>query len=107
MTNLFSKTQSAALALAVGIAGAVLITAPSAQADVAITSGNNPQPGEELVTYGTPQSGTTITGTTNQSNTAVQITSTQILETVGLGTASIEAAPPATSITGDVTAASS
>src|SRR4051812_39859256 len=106
MTNLFSKTQSAALALAVGIAGAVLITAPSAHATVTITPGVSVEPGEEVITFGTAQSGTTLTGTTDLSSTAVQFTSTQALEAVA-GSGELNAALPATSITGDITAASS
>src|SRR3954449_3113044 len=103
MTKPVWKTQSAALALALGIAGVVLITAPSAQATVIFTSGNNPQPGEENVLFGSSQTGTTITGATNQSNTGVQFTSTQNLQTGGIGQAFLEAVAPATFITGNVT----
>src|SRR3954447_14739580 len=103
MTNLISKTQSAALALALGIAGAVLITAPSAQATVIFTAGNNPQPNEEITQFGSQQTGTTLTGNTNQSNTLVQFTSTQTLQTGGIGASFLEAASPENTITGNIT----
>jgi PEP-CTERM motif-containing protein len=75
----------------------------AAQATVIFTPGNNPQPGEENVLFGSQQTGTTITGATNQSGTAVQFTSTQSLTTGGQGQAFLEATSPATTITGAVT----
>jgi hypothetical protein len=104
MTRPLPKTQSVALALAMGIAGTVLITTPSAQATVIFTQGNHPQqPGEENILFGSSQTGTTITGSTNQSHTSVQFTSTQTLQTGGVGQAFLEAVAPDTVITGTVT----
>ena len=75
----------------------------AAQATVIFTPGNNPQPGEENVLFGSQQTGTTITGSTNQTGTAVQFTSTQSLTTGGQGQAFLQATSPATTITGAVT----
>jgi len=98
----YLRKSSAVAALAM-VAGAVLVTAPGAQATVIFTQGNNPQPNEENVLFGSSQTGTTITGATNQSNTGVQFTSTQNLQTGGIGQAFLEAVAPATVITGNVT----
>jgi len=86
-----------------GAAALVAAISGAAQATVIFTSGNNPQPGEENVLFGSSQTGTTITGATNQSNTGVQFTSTQNLQTGGIGQALLEAVAPATVITGNVT----
>ena len=75
----------------------------AAQATVIFTPGNNPQPGEENVLFGSQQTGTTINGSTNQTGTAVQFTSTQSLTTGGQGQAFLQATSPATTITGAVT----
>jgi hypothetical protein len=88
--------SAAIAALAIGISGA-------AQATAIFTPGNNPQPNEENVLFGSQQTGTTITGATNQSGTAVQFVSTQSLTTGGQGQAFLEATSPATTITGAVT----
>src|SRR3954452_12349208 len=78
---------AAALAFA-GVFAASLLAAPqSAQATVVFMNGNNPQPGEENILFGIPQTGTTIIGLTNQSQIGVQFVSTQTLETGGLGQA--------------------
>jgi len=53
--------------------------------------------------FETAQTGMTIIGDTNQSGTSVQFTSTQSLTTGGLGQASLDPNPPATTITGAVT----
>jgi hypothetical protein len=90
------SSLSAAAVLLMGVSGA-------AQATVIFTPGNNPQPNEQEIQFGTQQTGTTITGTTNQSNTTVQFTSTQNLMTGGVGQAFLEAVSPATTITGSVT----
>ena len=84
---------------------AVLVAAISgaAQATVIFTPGNNPQPNEENVLFGSQQTGMTITGSTNQTGTAVQFTSTQSLTTGGQGQAFLEATSPTTTITGAVT----
>lgn len=87
---------AAVAALLIGVSGA-------AQATVVFTSGNNPQPNEENILFGSQQTGTTITGTTNQTGTAVQFTSTQSLTTGGQGQAFLEATAPATTITGAIT----
>jgi PEP-CTERM motif-containing protein len=86
-------------------AAGVLLMAMSgaAHATVIFTPGDNPQPNEENVQFGTQQSGMTITGATNQTNTTVQFTSTQNLMTGGVGQAFLEAVSPATTITGSVT----
>jgi len=86
-------------------AGAILAVAASgaAQATAIFTLGNNPQPNEQNILFGSQQSGTTITGNTNQSLTPVQFTSTQSLTTGGVGQALLEATSPATTITGSVT----
>jgi len=87
-----------------GAAALVAAISGAAQATVIFTSGNNPQPGEENVLFGTQQTGATITGATNQSNTPVQFTSTQTLETGGIGQAFLQAPGENTAvITGTVT----
>ena len=58
---------ASALALAVG--------AGFAQADVIFTLGNNPQPNEENILFGGPETGTTIVGATNQTNVPVYFSS--------------------------------
>jgi len=70
-----------ALAFAAGLGVAI----PTANATVIFALGNNPQPGEQNILFGSSQTGTTITGATNQSNTAVRFTSTQSLTTGGVG----------------------
>jgi hypothetical protein len=95
----FSKT----LALAAGFACAALITLPAAQASVIFTEGNNPQPDEQNILFGSQQTGTTFTGATNQSNTPVQFTSTQNLQTGGIGQAFLQPVAPDNVITGTVT----
>jgi hypothetical protein len=85
MTRPFSKT----LALAAGLACAVLITAPSAQATIFINTGNHPQSDEENILFGSFQNGTLFTGTTNQTHTGVQFTSTANLENGGVGQAKL------------------
>src|SRR3954470_19028448 len=70
-----------------GAAALVAAISGAAQATVIFTSGNNPQPGEENVLFGSSQTGATITGATNQSNTPVQFTSSQSLTTGGIGQA--------------------
>jgi len=75
----------------------------AAQAGVIFTPGNNPEPGEQNILFGSQQTGTTITGSTNQTSTAVQFVSAQSLTTGGQGQAFLEATSPATTITGFVT----
>ena len=62
MKRIHSKTRSA-LALAAGLASALLITAPSAQATIIFTTGNNAVQGEVPVTFTNGNTGATITGT--------------------------------------------
>lgn len=69
----------------------------AANATVVFTSGNNPQPNEENILFGSSQTGTTITGATNQSHTGVTFTSTQTLMTNGIGQAFL------TATSGDIT----
>jgi len=75
----------------------------AAQAGVIFTPGNNPEPGEQNILFGSQQTGTTITGSTDQTGTAVQFVSTQSLTTGGQGQAFLEATSPATTITSAVT----
>ena len=64
---------SKTLALAAGLATAVLITAPGAQADIIFTPGNNPQqPGEVNIFFGAKETGTTINGQVGQ-NTGIGV----------------------------------
>jgi len=51
-----------------------LLVAP-AHATIVFTNGNNPQPDEQNVLYGSSQTGGTVTGRTNQTNTLVDFTS--------------------------------
>ena len=92
-----------ALAIAGAFAASLLAGSPTAQATVIFTAGNNPQPDEQNVLFGSQQTGTTITGATNQSNTPVQFDSTQTLQTGGIGQAFLEPVAPDTVITGTVT----
>jgi len=72
------------------VAAAAVATVASigaANASVIFTLGDNPQPGEENILFGSSQTGTTITGATNQSHTPVQFMSTQSLTTGGIGQA--------------------
>jgi len=65
----------------------------SAQAGIVFQLGNNPQPDEENILFGSPQqTGTTVFGHTNQSNTTVQFSSTtDTLHTPSAGQAKVEA----------------
>jgi hypothetical protein len=98
----YLRKSSAVAALAM-IAGAVLVTTPSAQATVIFTPGNNPQPNEENVLFGNQQTGLIIDGATNQSQTPVLFTSTQVLTTGGIGQAFLRATVLNGPITGEVT----
>jgi hypothetical protein len=72
------------------VAAATVATVASigaANANVVFMLGNNPQPQEENILFGSPQTGTTITGSTNQSGTGIQVTSSQSLSTGGQGQA--------------------
>jgi hypothetical protein len=66
---------------------AAFASAGAANANVVFTLGNNPQPQEQNVLFGSSQTGTTITGATNQSGTGIQVTSSQSLSTGGIGQA--------------------
>jgi len=69
-----------------------LATAVSARADITFELGNNPQPGEENILFGTNQTGTTVTGHTNRSGTLVDFSSsTDILTTPAKGQAKLDA----------------
>jgi hypothetical protein len=71
---------------------AIVLFAPSLSwADLSITLGNNPQPGEENVLLNTGTTGNTVTGTLNQSGLLVNFTSTQVLSEPANGQAKIEA----------------
>jgi hypothetical protein len=71
---------------------AIVLFAPSlSRADLSITLGNNPQPGEENVLLNTGTIGNTVLGTLNQSGFLVNFTSTQVLTEPSNGQARIEA----------------
>src|SRR5438876_1765144 len=71
---------------------AIVLFAPSlSRADLNITLGNNPQPGEENVLLNTGTTGKTVLGTLNQSGFFVNFTSTQVLTEPSNGQARIEA----------------
>lgn len=72
--------------VAVAAATALAFTG-TAHANVVFTLGNNPQPQEQNVLFGSSQTGTTISGTTNHSATGIQVTSSQSLSTGGIGQA--------------------
>src|SRR5438094_9447494 len=58
---------------------AIVLFGPSlSRADLNITLGNNPQPGEENVLLNTGTTGNTVLGTLNQSGFFVNFTSTQV-----------------------------
>ncbi len=75
---------------AVFAAATLLACASQALAAPSFTLGNNPEPDEQNVLFGTSQVGMAITGTTNQTNTEVLVTSTQVLQTGGVGQAYLE-----------------
>jgi hypothetical protein len=71
---------------------AIVLSAPSlSRADLSITLGNNPQPGEENVLLNTGTTGNTVLGTLNQSGLLVNFTSSQVLTEPSNGQARIEA----------------
>jgi len=71
---------------------AIVLFAPSlSRADLSITLGNNPQPGEENVLLNTGTTGNTVLGTLNQSGFLVNFASTQVLTEPSNGQARIEA----------------
>src|SRR5207237_1833410 len=71
---------------------AIILFGPSlSRADLSITLGNNPQPGEENVLLNTGTTGNTVLGTLNQSGFLVNFTSTQVLTEPSNGQARIEA----------------
>src|SRR4051812_43089086 len=87
----FGRSSSAVSALAVAgaFAASLLAAVPSAQATIFINTGNNPQPGEETIQFGSFQAGTVFNGTTNQTNTGVQFNTTTNLENGGVGQAKL------------------
>ena len=54
----------------------------NAYGSVVFTLGNNPQPGEENILFGSDQTGAMVTGTTNQSGATVDFSSTTDILTV-------------------------
>src|SRR5690349_18561538 len=86
------------LGLAVTL-GSTFLTAPVANGGVIFTLGNNPQPDEQNILFGSSQTGTTINGATNQSDTLVKFTSTQSLSTGGIGQAFLEPTASGTFLT--------
>jgi len=79
----------------------LLVSARSAQASIVFQLGNNPQPNEENVLFGSQQTGNPVFGTTNQTNSTVQFSSTtNTLHTPSSGQARVEAqSGPLTNIT--------
>jgi len=70
----------------------LLVSARSAQASIVFQLGNNPQPNEENVLFGSQQTGNPVFGTTNQTNSTVQFSSTtDTLHTPSSGQARVEA----------------
>ena len=55
---------------------ALLLIAVSASADIIVTPGNNPQPNEQNILFGTAETGACISGATNTSNVGVTFCST-------------------------------
>src|SRR5438067_11697964 len=71
---------------------AIILFGPSlSRADLSITLGNNPQPGEENDLLNTGTTGNTVLGTLNQSGFLVNFASTQVLTELSNGQARIEA----------------
>ena len=70
----------------------VAIGAPAAYADGVFTLGNNPQPGEQNILFGSSQTGSTVFGSTNQTDTTVQFSSTtDVLMVASSGQAKVTA----------------
>jgi len=70
---------------------AIVLFGPSlSRADLSITLGNNPQPGEENVLLNTGTTGNTVLGTLNQIGFLVNFASTQVLTEPSNGQARIE-----------------
>jgi len=70
----------------------LLVSARSAQASIVFQLGNNPQPNEENVLFGSQQTGNPVFGTTNQTSSTVQFSSTtDTLHTPSSGQARVEA----------------
>jgi hypothetical protein len=67
MEAIVRKSLKIGLLAGIGIAA---LSCP-AFADIVFTLGNNPEPGEENISFGGTETGTTIQGTTNQSNQTV------------------------------------
>jgi len=79
-------------ATAAGLIAGLIFGSPAAQATVVFTAGNNPQPDEQNVLYGSNQTGASVTGATNQSQTSVSFTSsTDTLATTANGQANLTA----------------
>jgi hypothetical protein len=72
MTLPFSKN----LLLAAGLASAVVMTAPSARADVIFQLGNHPQPDEQNILFSSPETGNPIWGEVDHTGIAVRFQST-------------------------------
>ena len=98
-THLRSGSGAKRAAVAALATVAMLGLADAANAMVIFTPGNNPQPGEQNILFGSSQTGTTISGATNQSNTPVRFTSTQSLTTGGVGQAFVQPANSASLLT--------
>jgi hypothetical protein len=59
--------------------GLLTLSVISAHATITFIPGNNPQPGEENILFGSKETGMTISGTTNQSDVGVMFSSTETL----------------------------
>jgi hypothetical protein len=70
----------------------VAIGAPAAYADGVFTLGNNPQPNEQNILFGSTQTGATVFGSTNSTDTAVRFSSTtDVLMVTSSGQAKVTA----------------
>jgi PEP-CTERM motif len=70
----------------------VAIGAPAAYADAVFTLGNNPQPNEQNILFGSTQMGATVFGSTNSTDTTVQFSSTtDVLMVTSSGQAKVTA----------------
>ena len=70
----------------------VAIGAPAAYADGVFTLGNNPQPNEQNILFGSTQTGATVFGSTNSTDTSVQFSSmTDVLMVNSSGQAKVTA----------------
>ena len=79
-------------ATAAGLIAGLIFATPAAHATVMFTAGNNPEPDEQNVLFGSNQTGASVNGFTNQSSTLVNFTSsTDTLAVTANGQANLTA----------------